>query len=108
METPERVCGVCGMPCQAPGKFQGTKCQTVARALYDMTLESATSAEVETLEGWYALILHGVPNVPDAAAYIVQEDAFGFFDYTPYASVAAARAEWDTWTAAAERAEDAR
>lgn len=89
------ICSICHTHCSAPGKFEGTDCQVVARALYDITMGKVQEAECGDTEttGWYGLIIGEVaPDISEA--YIVDTDSNGCFSYTSYSRETTARQTW--------------
>jgi hypothetical protein len=72
------------------GKFEACANQELAEKLYDITLDGGCDAELGDVQdfGWYGLIIE------DDKAYIVNENNDGFFTYTEYTSMLAARKAW--------------
>jgi len=68
------------------GKFEGCGDDRLAQILYKTECNEEMGSVMDL--GWYGLIIHR------NHAYIVEEDNFGFFDYTRYESIPDAVAEW--------------
>ena len=67
-----------------PGKFEGCYDQDLAQALHNLSLEGGCDQEIGDVEGfgWYGLMRD--INLQKPKDYIIQEDNYGFFDYTEY------------------------
>ena len=66
-----------------PGKFEGNTSELRAKVLYDCVMNGAHESEFGESEfgGWHGLI------VGKRFAFIVQENAYGFFDIDSFCSV---------------------